>query len=249
MNYLVTIIAVLGTVGFVILIIWLSPVVINEDEDDDRSGGTGGGAAGCFDVRITVWSKNETQDDKFAELVMVKYLKEGDLVGTTHVSNLNEIEDFVWTRATDVTVSSGGYWDSRSFNFMGSDEYITVTASHLMIIWVNGISYFTRADQVQIGDHMKVGRTVRPVTRIRNTTLHQKVTVETEDGTILVNGVLASGFCDYNPETFDKVMKVEPMVKGYKSSHFGKVYNSMCMDNVAWKHSFMVNNGFFYSDL
>ena len=185
MNYGATIIAVLATVAMVVLIIWLSPVIVPGDGkgsgDNDWTGGGGvGGAAGCFDASTTVWTKNETQSDDFAEQVMVTYFKEGDLVGTAHV-NVRESEDykFIWTRTTDVTVSTGGDWKSHSFYFLGSYHHLTVTSFHLMIIWKDGISYFVRADQVQIGDAMKVGNTIRPVTRIKYHTIHKKVTVET----------------------------------------------------------------------
>ena len=58
-----------------------------------------------------------------------------------------------------------------------------------------------------------------------------------------VNGILASGLCDYNPETFNKAMHVEPTLRAYKSRHFGEDYIMMCMDIVAWRNSYMVNNG------
>ena len=249
MNYVATIISVLATVAIVVLIIWLSPVCVPGDEkaedDNDWTGGTGGGAAGCFDGSTLIWTKNETQSDELAEHVMVQYLKEGDLVGTATVS-MKETEkyQFMWTRATDVTISADGAWEAHSFYFLGSDHYLTVTYPHLMIIWKDGNAYFVRADQVQIGDEMKVGKTIRQVTQIKNHTIHRKVSVETEDGTVLVNSVLASGFCDHNPKTIDQVMMVEPMVQSYKSGHFGNVYNVMCMDSVSWKHSYMINNGF-----
>ena len=70
-----------------------------------------------------------------------------------------------------------------------------------------------------------------------------KVAIETEDGAIQLNGVLASGFCDDNPEAVDKMMKVDPMIEIYKSNHFGEIYNSMCMDAIAWKTNLTINNG------
>ena len=60
-----------------------------------------------------------------------------------------------------------------------------------------------------------------------------------------MNGVLASGLCDYNPDVIDMVVKSETILKKYKSHHFGEGFNDMCMDKIYWKRSYMVNKGFF----
>ena len=69
------------------------------------------------------------------------------------------------------------------------------------------------------GDEMRVQEIITQVTMIETKVVVSKVAIETEDGTIQVNGVLASGFCDDNPDTMNKVMKVEPMIENYKSNH------------------------------
>ena len=91
---------------------------------------------------------------------------------------------------------------------------------------------------------MSVEETITRVTMVETKMVDSKVAIETEDGTIHVNGVLASGFCDDNPDAVDKMMKVDTMIEGYKSNHFGEVYKSMCMDTIAWKNNHMINNGF-----
>ncbi len=106
------------------------------------------------------------------------------------------------------------------------------------------MSYFIRADQVQIGDEMKVGESITQVTMIKNHLVNIKVGIETEDGTIKANGVLASGLCDDNSEMFEKVMNAGKVIKTYKSYHFGDAYNTMCMDTLSWKKAYMINNGY-----
>ena len=180
---------------------------------------------------------------------MVKYLKEGDLVGTAdRNAQPNKKYKFMWTRATDVTVSTDSDWKAHTFQFSSGRHNLTVTSPHLMIIWKNGFSYFIRADQVRIGHDMLVGDTICKVKRIKNHTIREQVAIETEDGTIYVNGILASGLCDHNPETFNKAMRVEPILRTYKSRHFGDNYINMCMDSVAWRNSYMVNNRLLHDD-
>ena len=166
-------------------------------------GGGGSGGGGCFDPATIVWAKNETESDQCAKEVMVKDLVEGDLVDTLDLNIPKNVPyTSTWTRVIDVTLSTGN-WNSHSF-VLYSGHQLTVTSPHWMIIWRDGMSYFVRADQVQVGDEMKVDESITQVTRIRNHLIQIKVGIETEDGTIKANGVLASGLCDNNSEMFEK---------------------------------------------
>jgi len=153
----------------------------------------------------------------------------------------HEEEKIVWTRATDVTVYNGN-WTVHNLIF-ATGHQVTVTSPHIMIIWPNKEPYLVRADQVKIGDMMRVGKTIDPVIEIRTYMVGSKVAVETEDGTIQGNGVLASGFCDDNPDMLDRAMKATGILKIYKDRHFGHCYNTMCMDSIAWNNTYMINNG------
>ena len=206
-------------------------------------GGGGGGRGGCFDPNTIVWAKNETQPDQCAKEVMVKDLVEGDLVDTVDLNKYtNEPYTSTWTRIIDVTLSTGN-WNSHSF-VLSSGHRLIVTSPHLMVIWKDGVSYFVRADQVQVGDVMKVGEILTQVTVIKAHLMSIKVGIETEDGTIKANGVLASGLCDDNSELFERVINAGKVVKNYKSFHFGDAYNTMCMDTYSWKRAYMINNGY-----
>ena len=190
----------------------------------------------CFDETTTIWRKNETLSDDFAEQVMLKDLREGDLVKTVDMNPRNPRDStFIWTRATDVATYTGN-WEAHSFGF-GNGHKLTATSPHMMIIWKHGVPYLVRADQVQLGDLMKMGEMITSVTSIQNHSIKTKVAIETEDGTIQVNGVLATSLCDNNPDAFDKIMKFETTLENYKNSHFGEDYNTMCMDSVAWKNA------------
>ena len=205
--------------------------------------GGGGGRGGCFDDTSLVWTKNETQPDKKAIQIMVKNLKEGDLVGSVDLKmQPKEAHKFMWTRATDVTTYTG-HWNAHSFVFSNGNQ-LTVTSPHLMIIWKFEMSFLVRADEVKIGDEMIVNKMLTQVVKIRNYSIGTKVAIETEDGIIQVNDVLASGICEHNPDTIDTLVKTQPFVKTYKTRHFGENYNTMCMDVVAWKKAYMVNNGY-----
>jgi hypothetical protein len=176
--------------------------------------------------------------------ILVKNLKEGDLVKTRYLKmQRNEPRDITWTRVTDVTHSKGGNWESHSFLFENGND-ITVTSPHIMIIWKNEEPYLIRGDQVRVGDVMIVDEKATEVKRIKTKTITVKVSIETEDGTIEVNGVLASGLCDDNPDIIHSVVKAKERLENYKVSHFGEVYNTMCMDTKAWYTAYMVNNGF-----
>ena len=209
-------------------------------------GGMGGGGfrggGGCFSEDTMVWTKNDTRPDTTARRIPVSYLKEGQLVSTMDLDrSCEENQETAWTRATDVTTYRGNF---RVHTFaLATGHRLTVTSPHIMIIWRNKIPYFLRADHVMAGDDMRVQEIITQVTMIETKVVVSKVAIETEDGTIQVNGVLASGFCDDNPDTMNKVMKVEPMIENYKSNHFGEIYNSMCMDAIAWKTNLMINNG------
>ena len=148
----------------------------------------------------------------------------------------------MWTRATDVTKSYGN-WTAHTFEFTNG-YHLTATSPHLMIILKNGQSYLTRADSVEIGDEMIVDGRVTEVAKINHQLMQRKVAIETEDGTIQVNGVLASGLCDNNPEVVNRVVKYDSFIDDYKSRHFGEEYNSLCMDRKAWKYAYMIDNGF-----
>ena len=39
-------------------------------------------------------------------------------------------------------------------------------------------------------------------------------------------------------------MKITPVLKTYKAMHFGEDYNDMCMDALASKKAYMLNNGY-----
>ena len=207
-------------------------------------GGGRGGGWGCFDENTIVWTKNETQQDTKAKEILISNLKEGDLVGTLEPSFHQEGKfQFVWTRATDVTISTGN-WIAHTFLF-SKGHHLTATSPHLMIILKYGKSYLIRAEDVQVGDTMIVNETVTKVQNIRNRIIKRKVAIETEDGSVQVNGVLASGICEDNPEVTNRTVHLEALIKWYKSVHFGIEYNEMCMDTIAWKNSYLINNGYY----
>ena len=242
-----------------IMVIVIIVLIIVLSEDIFGSGGSGGGGYysssgggyrgsrgggwGCFSFNTTVWTKNETQPDTKAVEIMIKNLREGDLVGTLEASFHQDGDfKFMWTRATDVTLSFGN-WTGHTFEF-SNGHHLTATSPHLMIIEKGGRSYFKRADSVHIGDEMIVNGIVTQVTQIKNHLIEQKVAIETEDGTVQVNGVFASGLCDDNPEVVNRIVKYESLLENYKSKHFGIEYNYMCMDNIAWKNAYLINNEF-----
>ena len=209
-----------------------------------RGGGFSGrgGFGGCFGEYSFVWTKNVNQSDSYAEKIYVKDLREGSLVGTVDLSIVqNGGNTFRWTRATDVTVSKGTY---RAHTFIFSNSiHLTVTSPHLMILRIDGVSFFLRADMVKIGDTMLVGNKEVNVTNIKNVKISTKVSVETEDGTISVNDVFVSGLCDYNPEATNRIVKCRAMIDQYIQKHFGKEYHYMCLNDLSWKKCFMINNG------
>ena len=207
-------------------------------------GGFGGrGGFGCFDENSLVWTKNVTQSDAFAKQIYVRNLHEGSLVATFEPSIIpNEKYKFMWTRATDVTVSNG-IWTAHTFTF-SNFRNLTVTSPHLMIVKRNEQSYFIRADMIQIGDIMYVDEKELFVTFIRNHRMTTKVSVETEDGTINVNNVFVSGLCDYNPSAVNRIVKYHFIIDRYIKNHFGKEYLNMCMDDRAWKKRYIINNGY-----
>ena len=130
-----------------------------------------------------------------------------------------DLEEIQWTRATDITAYDGN-WKVHRFMF-ASGHQITVTSPHIMIIWKNGEPYLIRGDQVRVGDVMIVDEKPTEVKSIKTQTIPVKVSIETEDGTIEVNGVLASGLCDENPDIIHSVVKAEERLESYKVSHFG----------------------------
>lgn len=229
---------IIVTIAIVAVPMW---ILLSSGNGGDGTGWSGGG---CFDNTTVVWTKNETDSDEHATRVIIKNLIEGNLVGTIDInSERNVANNFIWSRATDVTIYTGNY-KAHSFKF-SNGHHLTVTSPHLMIIWKNGISYFVRADEVRVGDEMQVGKAITSVSKIKNHMIEEKVAVETEDGTIQANGVLASGLCDDNPDVLNKVVQSKLVVKNYKLLHFGEQYNTMCMDHAAWRTSYMINNGLF----
>ena len=193
-----------------------------------------------------VWTKHETKVDEEAKQIPIKYLREGDLVGTMTINypSKKDPKEIQWTRATDVTAYDGN-WKVHSFIFT-SGHQITVTSAHIMIIWLDREPYFVRADQVKIGDVMKLRQTMSKVIKIQTFFVGSKIAVETEDGTIQGNDVLVSGFCDENPDMIDRVMKATAIVSIYKDRHFGQCYRAMCMDSLAWNNTYMINNGLIF---
>ena len=210
-----------------------------------RLGGRGGGRGGCFSETSLVWTKNESQSDNFAQLVKVTNIAEGNLVGTLDISTKDDYKyEFSWTRATDVTIQEGD-WKAHTFVFDNRNK-LTVTSPHLMIIKRNGMMYFLRADNIQIGDEMIVNKEAVQILDIKVQRIKKKVAVETEDGTIQVNGVFASGLCDYNPDVVNRIVKFETYIKKYKSNHFGYEYRYKCMEREAWKKNYLINNAISY---
>ena len=207
-------------------------------------GGFGGkGGFGCFDENSLVWTKNVTQSDAFAKQIYVKNLHEGSLIATFEPSIIpKEKYKFMWTRATDVTVSKG-IWTAYTFTFTNFRN-LTVTSPHLMIVKKNDQSYFIRGDMVQIGDIMFVDEKELSVRFIRNHRITTKVSVETEDGTISVNNVFVSGLCEYNPNVVKRTVKYHFIIDRYIQNHFGKEYLNMCMDDSSWKKRYVINNGY-----
>jgi len=197
----------------------------------------------CFEENTRVWTKAESQADEEAEQIPIKHLKEGNLVRTMTPELLaGKVQDVMeWTRATDVTIINGD-WMVHKFIF-DTGDHLTVTSQHMMIIWPNNLPHFVRADEVKIGDMMRVHQTLEKITEIKTFMVDVKVSVETEDGTLQANDVLTSGFCDHNPDMLNKTMEVFRALRTYKDQHFTPCYNNMCMDSVAWNNSFMLNNG------
>ena len=246
---------------FILVIVIIAFIIIaiedriNSSDDDYYGGGSGVGSGryrgwgrgggfgrGCFSENTMVWTKSEEEEDEKARRIMIKDLVEGDLVGSIDISNpITEIFRFMWTRATDVTIYSGN-WTTHTFVFSNTIR-LRATSPHLMIIMRNRISYFIRAENVRIGDEMIVNGMMAPVIDIQIHMITRKVSIETEDGTVQVNGVLASGICDNNPEAVNRIIDYRSFVEDYKTRHFGAEYNHMCMDSVAWKNAYVINNG------
>ena len=174
-------------------------------------------------------------------------LQEGDLVGTGDMnSNSIKRNDFLWTRATSVAVSTGGNWTAHNFTF-SNDLHLIVTSPHIMIIWKNEKSYMVRADQVKVGDKMMVDDNITQIQNIKTLIINTKVNVETEEGTIKANGVLVSGFCDNNPDLIATTTMAQNTVESYTASHFNETYNSMCMDVTSygyWYETWMFKYGY-----
>ena len=171
-------------------------------------------------------------------------LKEGDLVETFDVSSsLKPNNQFSWTRATDVSIYQGN-WTAHTFEF-SKQLHLTVTSPHLMIIQKKGKFYFVRADHVEINDTMMVNMRLMKIIGITKHQIKRKVAIETEDGTLQVNGVWTSGFCDDNVEAKNRIAEYKPVIEDYKFRHFGEEYNSMCMDKVAWEIAYHRNNKLF----
>ena len=150
---------------FVLVIIIIIILIVTLNEAGGGGGGyyggggggyrSRGGGRGCFSDSTLVWTKNETVPDTAAKEILIKNLREGDLVGTLEPSFHQSIEhNFMWTRATDVTISIGN-WTAHTFEFWNG-QHLTATSPHLMIILRRGKYYFTRADAVQINDQMIV---------------------------------------------------------------------------------------------
>ena len=105
------------------------------------SGGRGSGG-GCFSSDTMIWTKNESASDTYATEVKVKDVIEGHLVGTldTSVENAGHY-NFMWTRATDVTIYHG-IFKAHNFSF-SSGHHITVTSPHLMMVLKDGKFFFS----------------------------------------------------------------------------------------------------------
>ena len=238
---------------FVLVIIIIIILIVTLSESGGGGGGyyggggggyrSRGGGWGCFSDSTLVWTKNETVSDSTAREILIKNLREGDLVGTLEPSFHQAIKHkFMWTRATDVTVSNGN-WTAHTFEFWNGQR-LTATSPHLMIIFGSGRYYFTRADAVQINDQMIVNGVMAKVSNIKNHILTRKVAVETEDGTVQVNGVLASGICDDNPDAVERIVEYESFMQDYRYRHFGKSYENTCMDRDTRKCAYVINNGY-----
>jgi len=200
----------------------------------------------CFDETTTVWTKSETQSDEDARNVLITMLKEGDLVGTSNLNRkLIQPNGFQWTRATSVDIVKNGNWTAHSFLFT-NDSNLTVTSPHIMIVWNDDKSYMVRADQVKVGDAMIVDESIHEVQSIKTYIIDTKVNVETEDGTIKANGVLASGFCDVNPGLLVMTPTAEKQIEDYTKSHFKENIDT-CMDvnsYGSWYNLWMDNLGY-----
>ena len=243
----------------IIIIIVLAVLFLFSKHQHARNGGVGsgmslggggmGGGGMCFDATMTIWAKNETEHDKDAKLIMAKDVEEGDLVKTVDFASLRISDsDFTWTRATDVDIF-WGKWQAYNFVFENG-HHIRVTKPHVMIIWRSGQWYFVRADQVQMGDQMKVDQEMVHVIEVFTNIIKAKVAIETEDGTIQVNNVLTSGFCDDTPQASSLTLKAWHLLHKYKQLHFGDITNNACMDNVSWKNMYLKNNGqHFYREM
>jgi len=192
------------------------------------------------------WTKNESSSDITARKVRAIDLKEGDLVETFDISpSWHANYKFMWTRATDVSIYHGK-WRAHTFVF-SKQLYLTVTSPHLMIILKEEKFYFKRADQVEISDIMLVNKRLIKVTHIKNHLIKRKVAIETEDGTLQVNGVWVSGLCDDNVELNNRIVEYKLVIEDYKFRHFGEDFNSMCMDKVNWEIAYHRNNKLFRS--
>ena len=142
------------------------------------------------------------------------------------------------------TSGGGGCFDASSTTVWAKNESESDQNAKEIIIWNDGISYFKRADHVRIGDVMKVRDKLMYVEKIDSYIMKSKVAVETEDGTIVVNDVLASGLCDNNPEAIENIMKTTNLLTKYKQTHFGQKYETTCMDTHSWKSKYFEINGY-----
>ena len=102
--------------------------------------------------------------------------------------------------------TSRGQRRAYSFTFCNGSQ-LTVTPSQLMVIWMDEMPYFARVDQVKVGSIMRSGKIMVRVTNINRRLIDTAVGIETDDGTVQINGVLASSFCDYRPRVVGRTVR------------------------------------------
>jgi hypothetical protein len=142
----------------------------------------------------------------------VAELKIGD-----NIKSLNSLEqtDSTFSKVIDATIIEGSFTAHTLLFSNGSS--LTVTSPHYMIVYKDENAKVVPASDVQVGDYMRMrDGNLSSVVRVDDIQIDRKVSVNTESGLMYVNGVLATGMCEYGPK---EDSSAEKFLLDYKEVH------------------------------
>ena len=175
------------------------------------AGGAGAGSGNdtvviCYGLCFNSQSIIEVIENGKLVKKTISEIKKGELVQTYNGNSK------CLTEVTKIKKNEGLFecYEFKCRSNASNTKYISVTGSHIMIVFGKGKDEikFKKAEQIKVGESFRTSEGILEIIEINKKTMKDCFQLKTEDGTVLANDILVSTLYLEDNENQKKLQKV-----------------------------------------